>query len=253
MSVTESLKSSFLAGAILVAPLVVTLLILRFVSNLLTGQLQPIVEGTRLAQYTANNYLLAQILTLVVILVVVTVIGAFAKRPTGQRTLGKTGRLVGFVPVFRTIYGSVKQMASSVSTTDSEFDSAVYVEYERNGLYRLGLQTGQSPRDLETVAGEPARNVFLPGSPNPTQGALLLVPESRVHDADLSVRAALRILMTTGMADGSRDETVLEIDENELPGEPVTAGGATRAAGEDPTGAAADDEDDGKADGREDT
>lgn len=216
MPLKESLKSSFLAGAVLVAPLVATLLILRFLSNLLASQLEPIVQSTRLATYTANNFLLAQLLALAVILVVVTLLGAFAKRPLGQRTLGATGRLVGFVPVFRTIYGSVKQMASSVSTQSSEFDRAVYVEYERRELYRLGLQTGTSPRDLEDVAGEPARNVFVPGSPNPTQGALLLVPESRVHDADLSVRAAIRILMTTGMADGARD-AVPELDESELP------------------------------------
>ncbi|MFB6270515.1 MAG: DUF502 domain-containing protein [Halobacterium sp.] len=243
MRVKESLKSSFLAGAVLVAPLIVTIVILRFVANLVTGQVQPIVEGTRLAQYTANNYLLAQLLTIAVILVAVTLVGAFAKRPVGQRTLGKTGRLVGFVPVFRTIYGSVKQMASSVSTKDSEFDSAVYVEYERNGLYRLGLQTGQSPSDLETVAGEPARNVFLPGSPNPTQGALLLVPESRVHDADLSVRAAIRILMTTGMADGSQADEILEIDESELP--------ATGSAAAQPPAAA--DEGDESEEGDEET
>ena len=211
MGLKESLKSSFLTGALLVAPLVVTLVILRFLSDLLAGQLEPVVEGTRLATYTANN--------------AVTLLGAFANRPAGQRTLGRTSRLVGFVPVFRTIYGSVKQMASSVSTRDSEFDSAVYVEYERDGLYRLGLQTGHSPQDVEDVAGEPARNVFVPGSPNPTQGALLLVPESRVYDSDLSVRAAIRILMTTGMADGSRDDAVVELDEGEFP--PTVRGGGS--------------------------
>ncbi|MGB9964218.1 DUF502 domain-containing protein [Halobacterium sp. CBA1126] len=215
MRLKESLKSSFLAGVVLVAPLVATLVILRFATNLLAGQLQPIVEGTRLAQYTADNYLLAQLVALAVLLVAVTVVGAFAKRPFGQRVFGRTGRLVNFVPVFRTIYGSVKQMANSVSTRSSDFESAVYVEYERDGLYRLGLQTGESPRDLADVAGEPARNVFVPGSPNPTQGALLLVPESRVYDADLSVRAAIRILMTTGMADGSGGDAI-ELDEDEL-------------------------------------
>lgn len=215
MRLKESLKSSFLAGVVLVAPLVATLVILRFVTDLLAGQLQPIVEGTRLATYTADNYLLAQLVALAVLLVAVTVLGAFAKRPTGRRVFGRTGRLVNFVPVFRTIYGSIKQMANSVSTRGSDFESAVYVEYERDGLYRLGLQTGDSPRDVEDVAGEPARNVFVPGSPNPTQGALLLVPESRVYDADLSVRAAIRLLMTTGMADGSGSDAI-ELDEEEL-------------------------------------
>lgn len=215
MRVKEPLKSSFLAGVVLVAPLVATLIILRFVMDLLAGQLQPIVEGTRLATYTADNYLLAQLVALVVLFVAVTVLGAFAKHPIGRRVFGRTSRLVNFVPVFRTIYGSIKQMANSVSTRSSDFESAVYVEYERDGLYRLGLQTGKSPRDVEDVAGEPARNVFVPGSPNPTQGALLLVPESRVYDADLSVRAAIRILMTTGMADGSGSDAI-ELDEDEL-------------------------------------
>ncbi|MCG1001923.1 MULTISPECIES: DUF502 domain-containing protein [Halobacterium] len=215
MRLKESLKSSFLAGVVLVAPLVATLVILRFATDLLAGQLQPIVEGTRLATYTANNDLLAQLLTLAVLLVAVTVIGAFAKRPIGRRVFGRTGRLVNFVPVFRIIYGSIKQMANSVSSRSSDFESAVYVEYERDGLYRLGLQTGDSPRDVADVAGEPAHNVFVPGSPNPTQGSLLLVPESRIYDADLSVRAAIRILMTTGMADGSGSDAI-ELDDDEL-------------------------------------
>ncbi|MCD2201757.1 DUF502 domain-containing protein [Halobacterium sp. KA-6] len=215
MRLKESLKSSFLAGVVLVAPLVATLVILRFVTNLLAGQMQPIVEGTRLARYTADNYLLAQLVALAVLLVAVTVLGAFAKRPVGRRVFGRTGRLVNFVPVFRTIYGSVKQMANSVSTRSSDFESAVYVEYERDGLYRLGLKTGESPGGVGDVAGEPAHNVFVPGSPNPTQGALLMVPESRVYDADLSVRAAIRILMTTGMADGSGNDAI-ELDDDEL-------------------------------------
>lgn len=216
MRLKESLKSSFLAGAVLVAPLVATLVILQFATNIVAGQLTPIVEGTRLASYTANNYALAQLLALVLLLVVVTVLGAFAKRPAGKRVFGRVGRFVDFVPVFRTIYGSVKQMATSVSTRSSEFDSAVYVEYERDGLYRLGLKTGESPKGVEDVAGEPAHNVFVPGSPNPTQGSLLLVPESRIYDSDLSVRAAIRTLMTTGMTD-SGDDAVVELEGDELP------------------------------------
>lgn len=216
MRLKESLKSSFLAGVVLVGPLVATLVILRFVTDILAGQLQPIVEGTRLATYTANNELLAQLVALVLLFVAVTVLGAFAKRPIGQHVFGRTGRLVNFVPIFRTIYGSVRQMANSVATRSSDFEAAVYVEYEWEGLYRLGLQTGTSPSDLEQIAGEPARNVFIPTSPNPTGGALVLVPESRVHDADLSVRAALRIIMTTGMADTPKQH-VVQVDDDEFP------------------------------------
>jgi len=104
-------------------------------------------------------------------------------------------------------------MASSVVNRSSDFESVVYVEYPRDGVYRLGLKTGNSPEDLSEIAGERAHNVFFPGSPNPTQGSLILVPDSRVYDSELSVRAAIRLLMTTGM---DQSDSVIELDDDEV-------------------------------------
>lgn len=213
MRIKTSLKSNFTAGLVLVAPLVVTLVILRTVMGWLGGMLDPIVEGTRLATQTGNSTLLAQLLALAVIAALVTVLGFLAQRTVGKRVFGKTGRVVDFLPVFRTIYGSVRGMASSVVNRSSDFESVVYVEYPRDGVYRLGLKTGDSPDDLADLAGERAHNVFFPGSPNPTQGSLILVPDSRVHDSELSVRAAIRLLMTTGM---EQSDSVIELDDDEV-------------------------------------
>ena len=218
MRIKTSLQSNFTAGLILVAPLVVTLVILRTVMGWLGGLLDPIVVGTRLATTTGNSTFAAQLLALAIIAALVTVLGFFAQRTVGKRIFGRTGRIVDFLPVFRTIYGSVRGMASSVVNRSSDFESVVYVEYPRDGVYRLGLKTGDSPDDLEALAGERAHNVFFPGSPNPTQGSLILVPDSRVHDSELSVRAAIRLLMTTGM---EQSDSVIELDDDEvvLPGD----------------------------------
>ncbi|MGB9988054.1 DUF502 domain-containing protein [Salarchaeum japonicum] len=215
MRIKTSLKSDFLAGLVLVAPLLVTLVILQFVFSWTTGFLAPFIEGSRLASLTANNVLLAQLLALVLFVVGVTVVGAVAQWSVGKRVLGRTGRVVTFIPVFRTIYGSIRGMVSSVTTRSSDFESVVYVEWPQDGVYRLGLKTGDSPEGVEEVAGEKAYNVFVPGSPNPTQGSLILVPESQAHESDLSVRAAIRLLMTTGMTE-SEDESVIQLTEEEL-------------------------------------
>lgn len=223
MRIKTTLQSNFVAGLVLVAPLLVTLFVLRTVGRWVGGLLLPVVRGTRLEMLTANNLLLAQVLALVLFGVIVTVIGSVAQRSAGQKLFGRTGQVVDFLPVFRTIYGTVRGMASSVTSRDSDFESVVYVEYPRDDVYRLGLQTGDSPDELEAIAGEPAHNVFLPSSPNPTQGLLNLVPESRIHESEMSVRAAIRFLMTTGM-DGAR--TPIELDEEELHVPPAGSGGS---------------------------
>ncbi|QDX41344.1 DUF502 domain-containing protein [Salarchaeum sp. JOR-1] len=215
MRIKPSLKSDFLAGLVLVAPLLATLVILQFVFSWVTGFLAPLVEGSRLATLTANNVLLAQLLALVLFVAVVTAVGAVAQWSVGKRLFGRTGRVVTFIPVFRTIYGSIRGMVSSVTTRSSDFESVVYVEWPQDGVYRLGLKTGESPADMAEVAGETAYNVFVPGSPNPTQGSLVLVPESQAYESELSVRAAIRLLMTTGMAE-SEEESVIQLSDAEL-------------------------------------
>ncbi|WP_336339265.1 DUF502 domain-containing protein [Haloarcula brevis] len=219
MSVNSFIKNNFLAGLVLVGPLVATIVIVRVLLGWVGGFLDPLIRGTRLAVLTANNVLLAQLLTLSVLVALVTVLGYIAQWSVGQRLFGKTGHLVTFVPVVRTIYGSIRQMTTSVVNRQSDYESVVYVEYPRDGVYQLGLKTGTSPADVSEAAGESASSVFIPGSPNPTQGMLVMVPESRTYESDLSVRAAIRLLMTTGMA---QSDDIIRLDENEV-------GGATDA------------------------
>nr|WP_245800565.1 hypothetical protein [Natrinema saccharevitans] len=65
----------------------------------------------------------------------------------------------------------------------------------------IGLVTGEGPREAEAIAGGDVYNVFLPNSPNPTAGRLVLLPEDQVHETDMSVRRGMRLIVTTGMGD----------------------------------------------------
>lgn len=215
MGLSDAIKNSFITGFVLVLPLLVTLFILRFIYNFLLQFVDPIVQETDLATYTANVELVAQAVTVVLIVTTITLIGFLAQRRTGQRLFGSAGRLVTLIPLVRTIYTSVRQMADSLGSSDSSFKQLVLVEYPRKDVYMIGLVTGESPRPVEDVAGGKARNVFVPSSPNPTNGRLLLVPDDQIHDVDLTTRQGMRLLMTTGMTSQDDHEYPLpDIDDD---------------------------------------
>ncbi len=201
MNVTETVKSSFVAGLILLAPLIVTLYVLRFLVNWSLQFVGPLVRAAGLAQYTANVEIVAQALAVVLIAAAVVALGFLAQLSVGRHLFGNVGRLVNVVPLVSTIYGSVRQVADSLVERKTGYESVVLVEYPREGVYMIGLVTGEGPREAEAIAGGDVYNVFLPNSPNPTAGRLVLLPEEQVHETDMSVRRGMRLIVTTGMGE----------------------------------------------------
>jgi len=212
MDVSKVVRSSFVAGLALIAPLIVTVVALRFLLNWLTTFIDPVVQGTRLAQYTANIEVVAQALAAVLILLLITLLGYLAQRSLGERLFGWLDRGVGLVPLVRVIYSSVRQVSNALMEQSSRYESVVLVEYPREGVYTLGFVTGDAPDQARDVTGGEAFNVFLPNSPNPTGGRLLLVPADQVHEVDISVRRGIRLLVTTGIAE--REEEVRQLRED---------------------------------------
>jgi len=208
MTLSSRIKSSFVAGLILVAPLAVTLYILRFLVNWSLQFVTPVVRAAGLAQYTRNLEIVAQLLAVVLIVAAVVVLGFLAQQSVGRHLFGNIGRLVNVVPLVSTIYGSVRQVADSLVERKTGYESVVLVEYPREGVYMIGLVTGESPRPVEEVAGQDVYNVFLPNSPNPTAGRLVLLPEEQVHEIDMSVRRGMRLVVTTGMGDEREPQAV---------------------------------------------
>jgi uncharacterized membrane protein len=204
MRLTAAVKQSFVAGLILLAPLVVTVYVLRILAIWSLSFVDPLVQGTQLTQYTANIELVAQLVAVGFILSVVTAVGFAARWSIGRRVFGRVGRVVNIVPLVNVLYASVRQVATALVERDTGYERVVLVEYPRADHFAIGFVTGESPAAVEPVTGEPAFNVFLPNSPNPTGGRLVVLPASQVSELDLSVRQALRLVVTTGM--GS-DET----------------------------------------------
>ena len=199
MTSWAAVKRNFLAGLILLLPLLITLYILQVLAGFIFRFINPLVQTTDLAQYTANVELVAQIVTVLIILVFVSALGYVAQRPIGQKLFVSLDRVVSVVPVARIIYSTVQQVADSFSGSETSYKNLVLIEYPRKGIYSIGLVTSESPKAVNDVAGKPVRNVFLPSTPNPAGGRLVLVPEDDIHEVDLSVRQGMQILMTTGV------------------------------------------------------
>jgi len=217
MRTRSTLKSSLLTGLILIAPLAVTLFVFRVLIDWTLGLLTPLVRGTRFAQYTFDNLLAAQLAMGAVVLVLIVLVGYAAQYSVGRRAFGHAGRMVNFIPLVRIVYGSVRQMANSIVHRESRYERVVFVEYPRKGVYSIGLVTGDGPRAAGRITDETVYNVFLPASPNPTNGRLVVVPESNLHETGLGVRQALQLLMTTGMAE-SHPVVQYERGDEEEPG-----------------------------------
>lgn len=211
MRPTSRLKESFVAGLILVAPLAVTLYVLRVLVSWSLQFINPVVAELGLIETTANIELAAQALAVLLIFAVITVLGLLAQWSVGKHLFGNLGRTINVIPLVSTIYGSVRQVATSLVESGSQFQRAVLVEYPREGVYSIGLVTGEGRASIDEVAGERAYSVFLPNSPNPTAGRLVMVPESQIHETDMSVREGMRMVVTTGI--GSEEESLDAYDE----------------------------------------
>lgn len=205
------LRNSFIAGLVLLAPMVVTIVALRFVFGWLTGFIDPFVQATDLVTLTANIEIVAQLLALGILLVVIVLVGFLTQWGVGERMLGGVDRAFNVIPLVRVIYMSVRQVSDSLVSQQSRFESVVLVEYPRDGIYSLGFVTDESPDPVETATG-PAYNVYIPNSPNPTNGHLAMVPEDQVTEIDMPPRRGIRLLVTTGMAETSADLDELEQD-----------------------------------------
>lgn len=198
--VVSRLKESLKDGILLIVPIVVVVIVFNLLMNWALKVVNPLVAATSLASYTSNVQILAQIIAGIGVLGFVTLLGFIYTSTWTFRWRKGLGKFINFIPLFGTIYLSVRQVASSLTDTESRFKKLVMVEYPRKNLYNIGLLTGKAPRPIQEEGETERYTVFLPNSPNPTGGWTIVVPEEEIIEVDMSVQKGLKLLITTGMA-----------------------------------------------------
>ena len=137
---------------------------------------------------------------------VIILLGVIARHLLGGEFQRAWERLLGRVPVARSIYAGVKQLLEAIFTSDrsSRFNRVVMIEYPRRGVYALAFTTGPARGAMQNVIDGKMINCFLPTTPNPTSGFYLLVPEDDIIELNMSVEDAFKIVMSAGLVARTR-------------------------------------------------
>lgn len=212
MGLGDRIKTGFVAGLALLAPLLITIIAFQLLFSWLRGLINPVVAGTGLGRYLGDVPYLPEALAIVLLVLVVTVLGYIAQRSLGAYVFDLVDRGLARVPIFSVVYTGVRQVSNALMTQQSRFERVAMLEYPRSGVYSIGFVTAESPVAVSEETGTETFNVYVPGSPNPTQGHFLLVPSSEITELDMSVSRGLRLLVTTGIAEEKSELEELRAD-----------------------------------------
>lgn len=214
MSFTEKLKNNFIGGLILLTPLIMTVAIIDLFLNWTGGITNFIVQLFGIGKYVGHDMMAGQAIVLAASGMIIVTVGLIAKSPAGRKFLGGFGKLVNLVPLYRTLYFSLKHFATAIVENRSHYENAVVVEHPHEGIYRLGFTTSKSSDEIQKVDDKELINVFLPNSPNPTAGLMAILPKDRIYNVDITVREAFKLIMTTGISNREVETVLPEVEED---------------------------------------
>lgn len=215
------LRNLLIAGLFILAPVYLTIYVLVLLFRFMDGIFAPLIDRT-LATFLGERSIHIPGLGIVLTLTVVLFLGWLSRQVVGRRILDAIENLIRRIPIAKSVYGATKGVLDAVSRDQADaFKRVVLVEFPRKGLYAIGFVTGTASRWSE---GDPRLNeemipVFIPKTPNPTGGFLLLVPPREILDCTLTVEEGIRMIVSGGIL---QPQAVLrQVPEPEL--EPVEA------------------------------
>jgi uncharacterized membrane protein len=197
-----TLRRYFVAGLLVWIPLVITLWVLKLLVDLMDQSLLLIPSNYRSEGLFGFHVPgLGLILTTAIVLVT----GALAANFVGRKLIDLGHRLLGRIPIVRSIYGGVKQISDTLFSPEGKaFRRAVLVRYPHQGAWTVALVTGNPEHEVAGLLGHEQVAVFVPTTPNITAGFFLIVPRSETIELDMSVDEALKYIISMGVAEPAR-------------------------------------------------
>lgn len=201
----EDVKRTLLTGTAILVPLIITLLVLSIVLNFITGLMAPFVNLAQQTGLTAGtDDVLVHVLAFVMLGGLVFAVGAVAeRRPDDGEITQSFHDAMERIPGVGSIYTSVNLMSEVMLNSDTEsFRDVKLVEFPHSETYAIAFLTANAPESVEvSVAHEEMKTLFVPFAPNPFMGGqLVVVPDHRVHDVDMSVEQGVQAIVTSGVA-----------------------------------------------------
>lgn len=203
-----TLRKYIAAGLLVWVPLGVTVLIIKFLVELMDKSLLLIPAAYRPEQLIGFKI---PGLGLVLVLFVVLLTGVIVANIFGRSLVQLGEKLLNRIPLVRSIYYGVKQvMETMFSGAGKSFRKVVMIEYPRKGIWTLAFLTGDAMHAASEATGKKMINVFVPTTPNPTSGFFLMLPEEDVMDININVDDGLKMIISAGVVVPKQPTEVLK-------------------------------------------
>ena len=191
------IRNYFIAGIVVLIPIGITvyltILIISVSSKILPKEINP------------NYYLPYNIpgLEIIIAIFIITIIGWLFLSFLGKKLLALLNKVLKKIPILRTIYSAIGQMTETFTKNDKDKKNVVLVEYPRKGSWAVGFATKENSSEISRKTNKKLVNVFVPTTPNPTSGFLLMIPKEDLIYLDLSFEEASKFIVSAGTSNPS--------------------------------------------------
>ena len=191
-SLFSKIRNNFIAGIVVLIPIGITLYLTLFFIRI-SGKIIP-------KEINPNNYLPFNIpgVEILVALIFITLIGWISLSFLGKKFFELFNNILKKIPILRTIYSAIGQMTESLTKKDNKQKSVVLLEYPRKGIWAVGFATQENEGIIKDKIKDDLINVFVPTTPNPTSGFLLMVPKKDLIYLDISFEQASKFIVSAG-------------------------------------------------------
>ena len=192
ISILARLRNYFITGIVVLVPIGITLYLTKFLI-LISSVLIP-------KEFNPNNYLSFAIpgLEIILSIIFITLIGGLSLSFIGKKLLQVDNDLFKKIPILRTIYSAIGQMTESLAPKRGNKKTVVLIEYPRKGSWAVGFATKENEGEISKKTNKKLINVFVPTTPNPTSGFLLMFPQDEVLYLDMTFEEASKFIVSAG-------------------------------------------------------
>ena len=194
-SILVKFRNYFFTGVVVLIPIGITLyftlFLIRISSKFLPKELNP------------NHYLLYDIpgVEIIISIFLITLIGWLSLSFIGKKLLEILNSILKRIPILRTIYSALSQMTETFTNADSGKKNVVLIEYPRKGMWAVGFATKDNTGEISSKTKKNLVNVFVPTTPNPTSGFLLMFPKEDVIYLDMTFEEASKFIVSAGTSE----------------------------------------------------
>jgi len=200
-SLFAKLRAAFIAGLFMLAPIAVTLLVAKWLLNQVGGTFRnyfffyvpdPWLENPNLA-------ILWDLAATLIVVVIITTLGLLSRWVLGKYFGGVAERFISNIPGVSAVYSTVKQIVTTFSSSNrSVFSKVVLIQFPRKGIYALGFLTNVAQGEVQAKTAEEVWTIFVPTTPNPTSGFLVMVPKSEIIEMEMTIGDGMKLVISGG-------------------------------------------------------